>query len=292
MRLWEKLSTNIFRSLFSKQLVKFEGNSPEQILKKSLSLLGPETLPEIKSYITSRQHDSGGFMDKAGNPDLYYSLFGFFLANAFNMPEIKTGLTAYVRKEIGGRKQEGIYLYCSAIMAAGLPLDQETQGNLRREISRNLDKQLGRQPAYAAFITLLACYYTNDFTGILRVRKHLNRLSKNNELPSTVTAALIILRHTFGRNTSGLNEELSGFYDTGGGFKAVRKAPVADLLSTAVCLYAERFTGRDIRNIRPDCLNFVDSLYLNGGFGGNLLDPEPDIENTFYGLLALGSLAD
>jgi hypothetical protein len=44
--------------------------------------------------------------------------------------------------------------------------------------------------------------------------------------------------------------------------------------------------------IKPDCLDFIDSMFKNGGFGGNVLDQDPDIEYTFYGLIALGSLAD
>ncbi len=82
------------------------------------------------------------------------------------------------------------------------------------------------------------------------------------------------------------------YYSYTGGFKATEAVPVPDLLSTAVALYALDFVGYDLRRIKPECLTFTDSLFTEGGFGSNYLDPEPDIEYTFYGMLALGSLAD
>jgi len=76
-----------------------------------------------------------------------------------------------------------------------------------------------------------------------------------------------------------------------GSFAAVKNAPVGDLLSTGVALYALKVAGADIRKIAPDCLEYIDSLYSDGGFCATILDPDPDVEYTFYGLLALGALA-
>ncbi|NSW95909.1 MAG: hypothetical protein HPY62_14460, partial [Bacteroidales bacterium] len=69
-------------------------------------------------------------------------------------------------------------------------------------------------------------------------------------------------------------------------------AKVPDLLSTAVSLYALNYADSDLTEIRPDCLTFIDNLFMGGGFAGTVFDTEPDIEYTFYGLLALGALAE
>jgi hypothetical protein len=66
---------------------------------------------------------------------------------------------------------------------------------------------------------------------------------------------------------------------------------MGDLLSTGVALYALRFVKHDLRIMKPECLEYVDSLYANGGFCATVLDPGADVEYTFYGLLALGALA-
>lgn len=72
---------------------------------------------------------------------------------------------------------------------------------------------------------------------------------------------------------------------------ATKTTKAADLLSTAVALYSLYFAGADLRKIRPACLDYIDSLFHNGGFSANSIDPDTDIEYTFYGLLALGALA-
>lgn len=80
------------------------------------------------------------------------------------------------------------------------------------------------------------------------------------------------------------------FYKGGGGFSAFQDAPLPDLLSTAVALFALRFTGCDLRNIRPECFEFINNAYSNGGFSAGEYDLQTDVEYTFYGLLALGAL--
>lgn len=80
--------------------------------------------------------------------------------------------------------------------------------------------------------------------------------------------------------------------DAKGGFHATPGALVPDLLSTATALHALRTLNVPLDNQRDVCLAFVDSLWTEaGGFSGNILDATPDCEYTFYGLLALGCLA-
>jgi hypothetical protein len=94
-----------------------------------------------------------------------------------------------------------------------------------------------------------------------------------------------------GKKMPEAEKKLKSFYRPNGGFAAVLHAPTEDLLSTAVSLYALFFLNADIRMIKPDCLIFVDELYNNGGFRSTSSDTMTDVEYTFYGLLALGSMS-
>jgi len=48
----------------------------------------------------------------------------------------------------------------------------------------------------------------------------------------------------------------------------------------------------ELDGVRPRCLDFIDSLWSSrGGFRGHQGDETLDCEYTFYGLLALGNLA-
>jgi hypothetical protein len=77
-----------------------------------------------------------------------------------------------------------------------------------------------------------------------------------------------------------------------GGFVAMPKAPIPDLLSTATALHALARTGFEINTIKEKCLDYIDSLWCGkGGFFGNWTDKTLDCEYTYYGLLALGNLA-
>jgi hypothetical protein len=76
-----------------------------------------------------------------------------------------------------------------------------------------------------------------------------------------------------------------------GGFLAAAGTPMPDLLSTATGLHALAAIRQPLAQGRQACLEFVESLWAEGGgFGGHLADHEVDSEYTFYGLLALGHL--
>ena len=111
-------------------------------------------------------------------------------------------------------------------------------------------------------------------------------------MPCSVTAAHLILHDCFRMPVKELENRVNEFYRGNGSFAAVMRAPTGDLLSTGVALYALRFVNSDITMIKPDCFSYIDSLYSAGGFCATVADPDPDVEYTFYGLLALGALSD
>jgi hypothetical protein len=290
MKLSEKLSGIIFRLFSLPDIQAFKESNPEKVLKRSLKLLDPYAVNSIREYVLENHTKPGGFADKAGKPDLYYTLFGFYLADALGLSELFPSIKKYVERELMKGNIEGIHLHCAAILAARLTIDGFPPGYFRKRIRKRITSQSNRQPAYSYFLNLLSSYYLHDYTGIFLTGRKLNKLNGNGSLPSPVLSALLVLQKSFNREVAELEKNLMAFYRSPGGFKATKTAPVPDLLSTAVALYALDFSGCDLRLIKPDCLNYIDSLFLEGGFGSNPLDPDPDIEYTFYGLLALGSL--
>jgi prenyltransferase beta subunit len=291
MRLWEKLSGIIFRLFSLPDIQAFKESNPEQILTRSLKLLDPSAVNNIREFVKSNHTQSGGFADKAGKPDLYYTLFGFYLADALELHELFPSIRKYVEQEIVQRNIDGVHLHCAAILSARLGIAGFPPKYFRKKIRKSLHSQTKRQPAYSVFLNLLSSYYLRDYTGIFLTGRKLKKLNENSSLPAPVTAALLVLQKSFNRPVNKLEKDLMSFYCSSGGFKATKAAPVPDLLSTGVALFALDFAGFDLRIIKPDCLDFVDSLFQEGGFGSNHIDPETDIEYTFYGLLALGSLA-
>jgi prenyltransferase beta subunit len=290
MKFWGKLSKTIFKPFAGQAIKTFEAHSIEKVLKRSIQLIDDQTLHEIKAFVRNQQTASGGFADKAGNSDLYYSLFGCYLAEALDMQDIKPSLTLYVKNIVQTENPEGIYLHSAAILYGKLMGTESLPVGFQRKMydsSFNPDKQ---QAAYSNFVRLMSLYYLEDYLGLFRVQKQLRFTEFNSDVPCPVTAAHLVLQHCFGKPTHSIVRYLNSFYRNNGSFVAVNRAPIGDLLSTAVSLYALRFVSADFREIKPDCLQYVDSLYSNGGFCATVLDSSPDVEYTFYGLLALGAL--
>jgi len=104
-------------------------------------------------------------------------------------------------------------------------------------------------------------------------------------------AATAVMLGMAGKRQPEAVDMLKSFYRESGGFAALHNAPAEDLLSTGVALYALHFLDADLRLIKPDCLTFADRLYENGGFRATEADSFIDVEYTFYGLLALGSMS-
>jgi prenyltransferase beta subunit len=85
---------------------------------------------------------------------------------------------------------------------------------------------------------------------------------------------------------------LLGQIDPQGGFRAMPKAPIPDLLSTATALHALACLEIPLpSDAKEATLDFLDTLWTaDGGFHGHWADDSLDAEYTFYGLLALGHL--
>ena len=335
MNLWERFSRIIYRTVATPFLKQYRKKSIESVLQKSTTIINAEIQGEIKQLLLKSFTKDGGFADRGGKTDIYYTLFGCFVAEALTIEEVFPQLKIYVKKNVEEAPLNGINLFSAAILYAKLfGVDTNTL-RLRKLVRTELEKANNQE--YSNFIGLLTLYYLEDYRNLLKLRKRIT-VDNYNEVPCSIAAAEAVIDEIFvipkvspfksflrteftsspkakqelersgnrrsqSRSLSFMDSRLRGnvknhncfllsFYRGNGGFAALKKAPIEDLLSTAVALYALRFVDADLKEIKPDCLTFVDGLYLNGGFRATELDFDIDIEYTFYGLLALGALAD
>ena len=291
MKLWEKFSKNIFNLGVQFRLKKVRPKLIESVLSKSLGMLAPEVLNEIRTFILNQQTSEGGFSDRGGKCDLYYTLFGFYIAEAHQVNEVMEPLKMYVAQTVRTKSLSGVYRFCGAILYARLIGIDSTSEILRTQIVADLINTDSQHPEYSSFLGILALYYLGDYYNIQKVINQFKLSSKLNEHSCPVVAATAIMLGMAGNHQSGATEMLKSFYRGNGGFAALHRAPSEDLLSTAVALYALHFLDADLRLIKPDCLAFVDDLYHRGGFCATTYDSISDAEYTFYGLLALGSMS-
>lgn len=290
MRLSEKHSGNMFNNFFLLHPV-FSGKSPEIVLKRSLTVMDHDAVECMKSYIVRMQTAEGGFSDKAGKADLYYTLFGVFMAEALEINSVLPPVRRYLECEISNKTPDGVHLHCAAILASRLGIQRNQMKNLQSAVRNDLFHINGMQLSYHFFLHLLTCYYIKDYRSIWLIKRMLSKEQSFFSMPCTVIAAYLVLQRSFQRPVDELKEMLLSFY-LDGGFRATHSAPVPDLLSTSVAMYALDFAGHDLRLIKPDCLGFIDSLFTGEGFAGSIIDNDADIEYTFYGLLSLGALAE
>jgi len=291
MRFWERFSKIIFKLAAEPQLRKVRPKLIEPVLLKSQSVLDSAMIAEIRTFIVSKQTARGGFADRGGKCDLYYSLFGYYIAESLSVTEVIKPLKEFVAETVQSNNLTGVYRYCGAILYAKLIGSDANTEELRKQIVADLTNANSKQPEYSIFLGMLALYYLKDYRNIQRVVNQYKKTISLNVLPCPVVAATAVLLGMAGNRQPEASELLKSFYRESGGFAALQKAPSEDLLSTGVALYALHFLDADVRLIKPECLSFVDNLYDNGGFRATQDDSITDVEYTFYGLLALGSMS-
>lgn len=290
MKFWDIFSEISGRFLFRKYFKKPDNFSLEVALKESSGIIDDSVTEEIRMFVKSQQTREGGFADRGGKCDLYYTLFGGFVSEALDIKEVFPSLRNYICEISRSGTPESVYLHCAAILWAKFCGKEPLPVKLREKLFDGLADIAAGEAAYSTFLNLLTCYYTRQFAGLFRLWKIINNQMAAAEVPCPVMAAGLVVAHLRGRPTGELVNRLLAFHRRDGSFSATLKAPAGDLLSTAVALYALKFADHDLSLIKPASLSYVDSLYCDGGFCAAPAEEIPDVEYTFYGLLALGSL--
>lgn len=280
--------------------------------------LAPTQLGDARDLVAGFLHDQvnpdGGFRDRAGQSDLYYTVFGLDALIALQEEPLAERTAGYLGQFGDASHLDFVHVACLARAWAALrrlPEPAIAKRILTRvEQFRSGDGGYAASPgaptgtAYAAFLAMGAYH---DFgrtlpegDGVLASFRGLRSgdggYGNHPDMASGITpataAAVIVLRHLDVRPDRDAGMWLLERCHPRGGFYASPAAPVPDLLSTATALHALSSLGVPVGGLREPCLDFVDSLWTNrGGFFGTWADDAIDCEYTYYALLALGHLS-
>lgn len=279
-------------------------------LDKGKELLDKEALGRITCFVESQKTDEDVFVNKNNTADLYYTMFGWLLACVLNIRLDNKKTSSYLEQQ--NAEQMDLIHYAAFIRCRLLRkiLSGSKIKLLLNRISATPVKALHEfdrfphddaESPYSQFIRLSLLEDANRKTGDKEeIKKSLSEYKvpgggysniKGNGFASTnaTVAALAVSGQLYGYKENEDIRFLQGLQQESGGFAAATDSPIPDLLSTATALFMLR-----CYNMQPEISprDFIDAHWLDsGGFSATLLEETSDVEYTFYGLLALGTMA-
>ncbi len=298
------------------------------LLRNALVLLDEQGQSEVFQFLKSQQNADGGFKDRGGRSDLYYSLFGMMLLRAIESEvrsqksevekaksggafqysaerqpatrnsqlatEIKAKLTQFIKSQSSKEVPGFIEQCCLALLQKELRINRISRTKTLLKLTRSFWKERHSiNLSYRSFVLFLTLDAVLPFRGLLQrfSGKMLSRVEVNEHSPCSEIAAKVFLLRMLGKDGSDEQRLLMSLASESGGFRAFQHLEQADMLSMAVALFALKNADCDIRVMTPDCLDFIQQNFVEGAFLSGDGDQTADLEYTFYGLLALGTLA-
>lgn len=279
--------------------------------------LAPQPLGEsrdlVAGFLRGCLNPDGGFCDRSGKSDLYYTVFGLDALIALQEPLPAGAVAAYLHQFGSGQALDVVGLACLARCWAALSPDVPPP--VARDIIERLETYRSADGGYAhtqgaragsVYASFLALGAYQDLRhsmpdarraleslSTLRTSDggYANRPGEVCGITTATAAAVIVLRHLEGPIDRHVGVWLLDRCQSSGGFLATPHATLPDLLSTATALHALAALHVPLGGLSEACLDFVDSLWTSrGGFYGSWADDAIDCEFTYYALLALGHL--
>jgi len=283
------------------------------LLRKALDVLDEQGQTEVFQFLKSQQNADGGFKDRGVRSDLYYSLFGMLILEAEGRRqkakesvqslysvaqpafEIKAKLSQFVKNQSSTEVPGFIEQCCLALLQKELKISRFSRTRTLMKISGSFWKERHSiNLSYRSFVLFLTLDAVLPSRSLLQrfSGKMLSRVEVNEYSPCSEIAAKVFLLEMLGKDVSDEQQLLKSFASESGGFRAFQHLEQADMLSTAVALFALKNAECDIRLLSPGCLEFIQQNFVDGAFLSGDGDQTTDLEYTFYGLLVLGTLAD
>lgn len=261
-------------------------------IEKGFLLLDKTSQSELVDFFKTQQQKNGAFTNRAGNPDLYYSLFGVWLAKALKLEEQQNLLEKYI---LNIQQNDLKVVDKFSVVLIRLVLEEKdfkkpTFIELFRWMQKG-GKNLNTAYRFFFFMLSFDALFGRNRIVYFFIRAFLNFYHPSNDLPCSFYAALLLAKHLTGMNVKKEKAALLHYFEKGNGFKSFYETENADLLSTAVALFVLNKADVDLRVVAPDCLNLVQENYERGAFLPGDGDSSRDLEYTFYGLLTLGVLS-
>lgn len=298
-----------------------------QVARLAHPLLG-DSVELVRKFIQRHRHDDGGFVDRAGRSDLYYTVFGLDCLLALRMDPDWNRTERFLLTFGDGQQLDFVHLCCLARgwsvlshVSAAVMVPPRLRETVRDRLAIHRTQDGGFHPvpgsahgtAYGAFLAVGAYQdVKEELPESHRLVEALHWLRTSdgawtNEHPTggaapanrlsvgstnATAAAVAVLRELRAPVDPGVGRWLLDRVHSSGGFLAMPQAPIPDLLSTATALHALAALDVSSDGIQERCIDYIDTLWTNeGSFHGNWTDDALDTEYTFYGLLALGHLA-
>ncbi len=289
-----------------------------QVARLAPKLLG-DSAELVRAFFARQFLAEGGAGDRAGKADLYYTIFALAGMQAMQAVEIerwKLPNENWLKSFGSGEGLDFVHLGALARCWAAIGLETMPVGLAEKLLAR-IEAHRSRDGGYEAdvgaeFGNAYGCFVAlgayQDLQRELPEPLRMVQCLKFLETPdgawanarglksgsTNATAAAVTLLHQLGMPiNTGVGDWLIARAHADGGFLAMPKAPLPDLLSTATTLHALACLEREVpERGREKCLDFIDTLWsAEGGFHGHWADDHLDAEYTFYGLLALGHLS-
>lgn len=285
-----------------------------QVARLAPRLLG-DARELVGQFLTQQQHPDGGFQDRGGQCDLYYTVFGMEGLAALQQALPTDALYAYLRRIGTGETLDFVHRTCLARAWANLPKPLHAEAPKEAILSqleacRSADGGYHMRPGQkqgTLYCSFLAWGAYQDLgvplpnpeamaDCIRSLRAHDGGYANEANFPlglTPSTAAAVTLNRQLGLpQPPDVADWLLKRACADGGFCATPLAPIPDLLSTATALHALSGLQVPLDAIREPCLDFLDTLWTSrGAFFGSWTDDVPDCEYTYYGLLSLGHLS-
>jgi prenyltransferase beta subunit len=280
--------------------------------------LAPQQLGDaaelIIDFVRSSQTAEGGFGDRDGHVDIYYTWFGIACLIALHQPLPEDRLRRYLAEFADGEGLDFVHLTslirCRASLSEPIGVAESAAFAARLEAFRAIDGGFHHaepgNPMTSAYGAMLGLGALQDLglseragpLGSVLARMQTADGAYANEpgMPigsTTATAAAVTTLRNLGIAVSQPAADwLFARHYPRGGFFATPASPIPDLLSTATALHALSGMRQDLRPIREACLDYLDTLWTSkGGFFGHWAEEALDCEYSYYGLLALGHLS-
>ncbi len=277
----------------------------------------PEAQQLVMRFVKSQSDEHGGFKNRNGKQDLYYTFFGLLLSSLQGKHSGREKTITYLN-QINPHDLDAIHLGCwirSKMLCQYLSLPQRLQKQTFLHRFRKIEKSdiavferltqrnepllfpnHDSKSPYAKFIEvgtqqdlklsvspLDFAVYTTPSGGMSNLKNQttpsLNAMSATLALSSFCTVSQL--------NISQLITQILELQNSDGSFKGHPALIDGDLLSTATAHWALR-----LHNITPryDVRPFLKNCFAeNGGFHAGTRDLVCDLEYTFYGILTMGS---
>ena len=278
-------------------------------LQKGKNQLSDEAIRHISDFVLSQMDEEHCFKNKGGQTDLYYTTFGWMLCFILG---IKTDVNK-MRKYLNSHDIDQLDLiHYAAFVRCSILADLAKNGKILTWLSSLKSKNIKEisdftgiphdnpQSPYSKFIWLSLLEDTGNklkdtSTFLTELEEyHLpdggyRNLSEGLGATTNATvAALSVLGQLKGYQTNRDVDFLKNLQQVNGGFQGASASPVPDILSTATALFMLQCYGQ---KPKYDPGDFLEAHWLDsGGFCPTLIDETNDVEYTFYGLLALGTL--